>query len=326
MKEALLDTLLGLFDAAGQGAYVSGEQISERLGCSRAAVWKHITALRAQGYEFEAVSRKGYRLLQKPERLTEEKLFSGLKTKKFGHVLKLLDTVTSTQDIAKQIVREGAPEGTVVLAEVQTAGRGRMGRAWHSPAGHGVWMSLILRPPIPLPLTPQLTLLTAVALCRAIRTVSGVHAVIKWPNDILVEGRKVSGILLESTAEDERLSEVIVGMGVSVNLREEDYPPELLLKATSLRIEAGRILNRIELIQEILHELEQLYQLYLTEGFAPIRLLWEALTSSLHRPIRVHTARGVVEGTADSIDELGALRVRQADGELKTIYSGDMEW
>lgn len=304
--------------------YISGEQLSEKLGCSRTAVWKHISALRDQGYSFEAVPRRGYRLTGVPDRYDLAELLSKLHTTRMGRTIKLFDSVESTQTVAHKFASQGAAEGTLVLAEQQTAGRGRMGRSWHSPKGKGVWMSLILRPLVPLQFTPQLTLLVAVALCRAIRQIEPVPVAIKWPNDLLIEGKKVSGILLESSAEDERLKYVIAGIGISVNLRSEDYIGELLEKATSLRITSGAEWSRSELIRTFLEQFEQLYTLYHEEGFEPIRVAWEALTISLGRPLLARTTKGNVEGVAESIDEMGALLVRQSDGTLTKLYSAEI--
>lgn len=304
--------------------YVSGEQLSDWLGCSRTAVWKHISSLRDQGYSFDAIPRKGYRLTGIPDRLSAADLLAGLSTKSMGRTLKLFDSLDSTQSVAHRLAEQGAVEGTLVLAEQQTAGRGRMGRSWHSPKGKGVWMSLVLRPRIPVHFTPQLTLLVAVALCRTIRKIEPLPVAIKWPNDLLIEGKKISGILLESSAEDERLKYVIAGVGISVNLREDDYPDELREIGTSLRIASGKEWSRTELIQSFLEQFETLYELYHAEGFEPIRVAWEALAVSLGKPIRARTPKGSVEGVADSIDEMGALLVRLSDGSVTKLYSAEI--
>lgn len=305
--------------------FLSGEELSRQLNMSRTAVWKHIQGLRREGYEFEAVPRRGYRLRQRPPRLDKSALLAGLTTKVLGRHIHLLDSVESTQTVAHQLVAEGAPEGTLVLAERQTAGRGRMGRKWHSPAGKGIWMSLVLFPHVPLQFVSQLTLLAAVAVCRAIRLHVPVDVGIKWPNDLLVERKKVCGILLESSAEDERLRYVVAGIGISANLSREDYPEELRERATSLLIESGREIDRHRLICEVMRQFEELYELYRKQGFAPIRLLWEALSVSLHRLIRIETREGWVEGTAEAIDEFGALVVRLDNGETRKFYSGDVD-
>ncbi|MBD0380553.1 biotin--[acetyl-CoA-carboxylase] ligase [Paenibacillus sedimenti] len=318
------DRILQLFDEHPD-AYVSGEEISRALNVSRTAIWKHIEALRQAGYEFEAAPRKGYKLVNKPDKWNVTELLAGLRTKILGQKLHVYGEVDSTQTIAHNLVASGAPEGTLVLAETQTAGRGRMGRKWHSPAGKGIWMSLVLTPRIPVYFMPQLTLLCAVALCRSIQKVVQVDIGIKWPNDLLIGGKKVSGILLESSGEDERLKYVIAGIGISANLKLEDYPAELRSIATSLAIESGADIVREQLVQAFLLEFEEMYALYLDKGFAPIRLLWEALSVTLHRPIRTQTPTGIVEGIAESLDDSGALTVVISSGEKVKIYSGDIE-
>ncbi|MCD1260263.1 biotin--[acetyl-CoA-carboxylase] ligase [Paenibacillus athensensis] len=318
------ERILELFQAQPE-VYVSGEELSRRLGCSRTAIWKHIRELREAGYEFEASPRKGYRLLKKPAKLSAAELLSGLATQTMGHKLHIYDEVDSTQLVAHALIAQGASEGTLVLAESQTAGRGRMGRKWHSPPGKGIWMSLVLKPLIPVYFMPQLTLLTAVALCRSIQQVCGADIGIKWPNDLLIGGKKVSGILLESSGEDERLKYVIAGIGISANLLAADYPEELRGIATSLAIETGAEVRREKLIQAFLLEFEELYRLYHEKGFAPIKLLWEALSVSLHRPIRTTTGQGVIEGMAEAIDDSGALIVLTPSGERINVYSGDVE-
>jgi BirA family biotin operon repressor/biotin-[acetyl-CoA-carboxylase] ligase len=307
------------------GSFVSGEQLSRELGCSRTAVWKQIRHLKERGYEFESAPRKGYRLLKTPERLDANAIVSKRKAKLLGRSVKLYDEIDSTQNAALELVRTGAPEGTLVIAEQQTSGRGRMGRPWHSPHGKGIWMSLILKPEIPLAYTPQLTLLVAVALSRAIKYETGASAGIKWPNDLLIGGRKVSGILLETHAEGERLQHLVAGVGISVNLAQQDFPEELHSRATSLLIETGKVTDREALICAFLEQMEELYVLYHKEGFAPIRTLWEALSVTLNRPVRVNVGSNWTEGIAEGIDELGALVVRLENGERAKLFSGEVE-
>ena len=313
-------TLLSLLEAE-PGAYVSGARISRQLNVSRTAVWKHIRKLEADGYTIEAVPRLGYRLVGRPEKLSLAELLPRLETQQFGRHVKLLDEVDSTQNVVRKLAEEGAPEGTLVIAERQTQGRGRLGRSWLSPPGKGVWMSLLLRPQVPLPLTPQLTLLAAVALSRAVAQVVPLAIGIKWPNDLLVDGKKISGILLESAAEDERLKFVVAGLGISVNLDAEDYPEELLQKAASLKMLSGQAVDRVRLIAAVMMEFERLYTLYRLEGFAPIRTLWEAHSVTLHRPAVLHTPEGRLEGVPESLDDMGGLRVRLEGGTIRTVYS-----
>ncbi|WP_373229681.1 biotin--[acetyl-CoA-carboxylase] ligase [Cohnella sp.] len=317
------DSLLSLLEAEA-GEYVSGEEISRKMNVSRTAIWKQVRKLETEGYIIEAVPRLGYRLTGKPSRLSVHELLPKLNTRSFGRNLRLLNTVHSTQDELRGLAEQGAQEGTLVIAEQQTNGRGRMGRSWISPAGKGIWMSLLLRPPVPLPHTPQLTLLAAVALSRAISRIIPIIIGIKWPNDLLVDGKKISGILLESAAEDERLRYVVVGLGVSVNLEPEDYPEELLLKAASLKMVSGSTINRSDLIAAILEEFERLYGLYLDEGFAPIRALWEAHSVTLNQQTQLNTPQGSFVGVPRGLDDMGGLQVELEDGSYRTVYSAEV--
>ncbi|CAM4217498.1 biotin--[acetyl-CoA-carboxylase] ligase [Paenibacillus tarimensis] len=307
-----------------QGEYVSGEQLSRLLNVSRTAVWKHIQKLEEEGYKIEASRKLGYRLVDSPDQITLTSLLPRLTTERLGKSVKLYDEVDSTQNIAHKLAEEGAPEGTIVLAERQLSGRGRLGRTWLSPKGRGVWMSMILRPTIPLPYTPQLTLLTAVALCRALRRLTGLEIGIKWPNDLLIDGRKISGILLESSAEEERLKHVIVGVGISVNLDKQHYTEDMLDRVISLKMAAGRSFDRSEIIAGFLAEYEAVYALYEQEGFAPIRSLWEALSVSLHKPCKLTTPQGIMEGVPVGLADSGALLLMLQDGATVPVFSAEM--
>lgn len=304
--------------------FISGEALSKHLNCSRTAIWKHIQSLRMEGYEFEAVRKKGYRLTTVPPVMRVPTILSKLETKIMGRKIIYAAELDSTQIRAHEMVAQGAIEGTVIIAEQQTQGRGTMGKKWFSPSGKGIWFSMVLKPRIPLQFISQLTLLVSVALCRTIRKVLQVEIGIKWPNDLLIEGKKVSGILLESSGEDERLRYVIAGVGISANLIAEDFPVDLRTKATSLRMAAGEEVNREELLCEFLLEFENLYQLFHEQGFAPIRTLWEALSVSLNCPIEVKTSQGSIEGVAHGLDEMGALVVTLQNGSTQKIYSGDV--
>ncbi|WP_052429601.1 biotin--[acetyl-CoA-carboxylase] ligase [Paenibacillus borealis] len=242
-----------------------------------------------------------------------------------GEIVRM-DSVASTQEEAKKLAENGAPEGTAIMAEEQTGGRGRMGRKWHSPRGKGIWMSLVLRPNLPLSLTPQLTLLAGVAVCTAIREVTGVPAGIKWPNDLLAGGRKICGILLESSLREGGLHYCIAGIGIAVNLTNDDYPAELQGIGTSLLIEGGGIpVDRTRLADAVLEELEYLYTLYIEQGFQPIRELWESMSVTLGRQVCVNTPQGRSEATAVGLDDNGGLRLRNSAGEITSVLSGEIE-
>jgi BirA family biotin operon repressor/biotin-[acetyl-CoA-carboxylase] ligase len=303
--------------------FISGEQLSQSLSCSRTAVWKHIQELKKLGYRFESSPRKGYKLIQKPELFRAVELIAACGSSTLGRHIHLYDKLESTQTEAHRLVANGSGHGTLIIAERQTSGRGRMGRPWHSPAGLGIWMSLVITPQLTLPFAPQITLLTAVALCRTIRKNYQVDIGIKWPNDLLIKGRKVSGILVESSGEDERIRYMVVGVGIGCNLESEDYPEELREIATSLTMETGVRIDRTQLIAGFLQQFEELYGLYLEKGFAPIRTLWESLSVSLHKPIHILSGGEWIEGIALGIDEMGALIIRQSNGEALHVYSGE---
>ncbi|ALV01752.1 biotin--[acetyl-CoA-carboxylase] ligase [Bacillus velezensis] len=323
MGSTLRTRLIDLFSEAGDG-FISGQKISDALGCSRTAVWKHIEELRKEGYEVEAVRRKGYRLIKKPGKLSESEIRFGLKTEVLGKQLHYRDVLPSTQKTAHELANDGAPEGTLVVADKQTAGRGRMARVWHSQEGNGIWMSLILRPDVPLQKTPQLTLLSAVAVVQAIEAFTGVQAAIKWPNDLMIHGKKAVGILTELQAEEDRVRSVILGIGINVNQQETDFPGELQDIATSLSMEAGEKIDRAGLIQEILLTFEKRYQDYLNHSFTPIKLLWESYAVGLGNELRARTLQGTFYGKSLGIDDEGVLLLETRDG-IKKIYSADIE-
>src|SRR5919198_2054958 len=231
------------FLAEAGDEFVSGEAISDKLGLSRAAVWKHVEALRAQGYRIDAVPARGYRLAGIPDRLGALELRPLLNTHDLGQVVHWHDEVGSTNDLAKALADDGAAHGEVVVAEAQSAGRGRRGRSWPSPPGRNLYLSAVLRPDLPPARAPELTLVASVALCQAVRQ-ADVAASIKWPNDLLVGGRKLGGILLEMAAEPDQIQWVVLGIGVNVNGRPEDFPEEVRPIATSMAIERGRPVPR----------------------------------------------------------------------------------
>lgn len=302
----------------------SGEEISRRLGCSRAAVWKHIEELRQEGYEIEARPRSGYRLIYRPDRLAPEEISIHLKTETFGREIRYLFSTPSTQIEAHQWAREGAQEGALVVAEEQRNGRGRMGKNWHSPPKSGIWMSLILRPKIPLSHAPQLTLLVSVAVQEALMEETALPISIKWPNDLLLNGKKVCGILTELRGEQDQIHYVIVGIGMNVNMEKEDFPSQLQTIATSLSLEKGEQIHRASLLATILKKLECYYHLYLQEGFGPIQAKWEQKAGMLGKKITARTLQGTYLGVARSLNEHGALLLETEQG-IVPVYSADIE-
>jgi BirA family transcriptional regulator, biotin operon repressor / biotin---[acetyl-CoA-carboxylase] ligase len=324
VQSQLRKDLLDAFTNA-DGAYLSGQHIADLIGCSRTAVWKHIEELRKEGFELEAVRRKGYRIVKTPEKITADELRLGLMTNFIGKNIYYEESVESTQKIAHRLAYENAPEGTVIIAEEQLSGRGRMDRKWHSPKYTGIWMSMILRPNIPLPKSPQLTLLAAVAIVQAIEDATGLLPEIKWPNDILIKGKKVTGILTELQAEADRINSIIIGIGMNVNQTKEDFTSELQEIATSLLLEKGEKVSRADLIKSIFINLEKLYLLYLKEGFLPIKLLWEGYAISIGKKITARTLTHSIIGKAQGITDDGVLMIEDEQGKIHHVYSADIE-
>lgn len=306
--------------------FISGEVLSQICNCTRTAVWKHIEELRQEGYVFEAVRKSGYRLLSSPDSLSAEEVMASMKTERIGKNVIAFDSVVSTQLLAHEAARKGAPEGTLVVADQQTGGKGRLGRPWHSPKGTGIWMSLILRPSIPLPKTPQMTLLTAVAVAKTIEQEIGIDAKIKWPNDIFVNGKKVCGILTELHAEADRVIYLVIGPGINVNTSESDFPDYLKDVGTSLKIASGREVRRAAFIQSFCLEFERLYDLYLQEGFASIKEQWEKQSMSLGKQVTMRTVQQTIQGKAIGLDEEGVLLLEDLDGVVHKVYSADLEY
>ncbi|WP_185806885.1 biotin--[acetyl-CoA-carboxylase] ligase [Bacillus sp. HMF5848] len=325
MQTDIRKTLLRIFSDAN-GDFVSGERISRELGCSRTAVWKHMEDLRKEGFKLEGIRKLGYRIIDKPDKITANEITLGLQTDILGRHIHFEEEVDSTQKIAQRLALEGVPEGTIVVAEAQTAGRGRLNRHWHSPRKTGVWMSLILRPQIAPQKAPQLTLLTAVAVAQAIEEVIDVMPQIKWPNDILIKEKKAIGILTEMQAEADRIGSVIIGIGVNCNQEKGEFPEDITNIATSLAIEANKRIDRSLLIQSILHNFEKLYITYLEHGFTTIKILWESYAISLGKKIKVQSLAQVTEGTALGITDDGVLLIETADGQIHKVYSGDIHF
>jgi BirA family biotin operon repressor/biotin-[acetyl-CoA-carboxylase] ligase len=310
------------FLAEAADDYVSGEAISDKLGLTRAAVWKHVEALRSHGYRIDAVPARGYRLIEVPDKLTPLELRPLLNTHDVGQVLHWYEEIGSTNDRARELAEEGAEHGEVVIAEAQTAGRGRRGRLWASPARKNLYFSVILRPDLPPARAPELTLVASVALCDALRQ-AGVQAGIKWPNDLLASERKIAGILTELAAEADRVHWVVIGAGINVNARGEDFPEELRGEATSVLLERGEPAPRALFAAACLTALEGWIDRHAEEGFAVVREAWRERSTTLGREVTVRTDGREIVGIAEDIDEAGALLVRGPAG-LERILAGDV--
>ena len=317
-------TILRLFREAGRG-FVSGELISRELQVSRTAVWKHINGLRAAGYKIEAIPSQGYHLLSSPDILSLEEVREKLNTTRIGRQLVCLPETVSTNADAFHLAEEGAEEGTTVIADAQNGGKGRRGRVWSSPAGVNLYCSVVLRPEIMPHEAPQLTFLSAVAVARAIEGTTALNPEIKWPNDVLINGRKVAGLLNEMSAETDRVNFVILGIGANLNMTQAQFPADLRSPATSLLLEQGLPVNRAQFAARMLGELDRLYMDFLQHGFGPVRDEWQQRCNANGREVVVSEA-GVetVRGMFDGIDGDGALMLRFPDGTVERILSGDV--
>ncbi len=310
------------FLAEAADEFVSGEAISDKLGLTRAAVWKHVEALRGQGYRIDAIPARGYRLAGIPDRLTALELRPLLNTHDLGRVVHWFEELGSTNDRAKELADEGAEHGEVVVAEAQTAGRGRRGRSWASPARKNLYFSVVLRPDLPPSRAPELTLVASLAICDALRQ-AGVEAGIKWPNDLLAGGKKIAGILTELAADPDRVDWVVLGVGVNVNARREDFPEDVRPDATSVLLERGQAAPRGLFAAACFTALESWLDRHAEEGFAAIRDAWRERSVTLGREVAVKVHGRELAGVAEDLDETGALLVRTPAG-VERILSGDV--
>lgn len=317
-------TILRLFREAGNN-FVSGELISRELTVSRTAVWKHINGLRDAGYVIEAVPSRGYLLVSTPNILSEEEVREKLHGEIIGQRLICLPETASTNADAFRLAEDGAVEGTVVIADAQSGGKGRMGRVWSSPPGINLYCSVILRPSVKPHQAPQLTFLSAVAVARAIELTTALKPEIKWPNDILIHGRKVAGLLNEMSSETDGINFVILGIGVNLNMSAAQFPVDVRTPATSLLLEQGRPVSRAQFAAIMLNELDRLYGDFLLYGFDPVRDEWQLRCNANGHEVSVsdggaETLRGMFNG----IDGDGAMLVRLPSGMVERILSGDV--
>jgi len=310
------------FLAEATDEFVSGEAISGKLGFTRAAVWKHVEALRGRGYRIDAIPARGYRLVGVPDRLTALEIRPLLNTHDLGQVVHSYDELTSTNDRAKELADEGAEHGEVVVAEAQTSGRGRRGRTWVSPPRKNLYFSVVLRPDLPPARAPELTLVASVAISEALQQ-AGVDARIKWPNDLLASGKKIAGILTELAADPDRVEWVVLGVGVNLNARAEDFPADVRGEATSILLERGQPAPRALFAAACFTALEGWLDRHAEGGFAAIREAWRERSATLGREVSVRLDDREIVGTAEDLDETGALLVRTPAG-LERILSGEV--
>ncbi|QDI89978.1 biotin--[acetyl-CoA-carboxylase] ligase [Salicibibacter halophilus] len=320
MKHNLLQVLTEMKDA-----YVSGQQLSDRLGVSRTAVWKHMENLREEGYVIEAVPRKGYQLKERPEALSQAEIKAGLPTKSIGQTTLFKPKVTSTQTLAKEAYREGTAHGTAVVASEQTGGKGRMERPWQSPEQTSISVSIVVKPDISLREAPQLTLVTAVAVAETLQQTTQLPVQIKWPNDIYINDRKVSGILTEMQAEADKMQMMIVGIGLNINQKQTHFHEDLQEKATSLYAESGKEWPRAQILQALFISFEKWYDAWIENGFADIREAWESYAALYTQPVKAMQGNQTVVGHMLGINREGVLQLKDQDGKIHLIYSGDLE-
>jgi BirA family transcriptional regulator, biotin operon repressor / biotin---[acetyl-CoA-carboxylase] ligase len=317
--------LAGLLTLLAENAtiVVSGARIAKEIGVSRSTVWRWVTRLRELGVRVKGQQRTGYFLEKVPDILTPDMLRQHLKGSLFGKRIYHFFKTDSTNRVALELGHAGEPEGAVVVAEEQTAGRGRAGRAWHSEHAAGIYATLLLRPRLAPVQAPLLTMMAGLSAHAAIQAQTGLTVDLKWPNDLLINGKKVGGILTEMHAEPGQIRFVIVGIGLNVN--QEKFAGELGAIATSLRLEAGKAQSRLELLVRLLREFENDYNQFLREGAASITKKFVAISSYAQgRRVRVTNGTESFAGTTAGLGPEGLLQVRRDDGAVVTVIAGDV--
>jgi len=320
--------LLAAFRAADDG-YMTGPELSHRLGVARATVGRHIEELRSLGFDIQHQPSLGYRLIASPDILFAEDIQYRLGKTVIGRQVLVYERTASTNDLVERLALDGAAEGVVVFAESQMRGRGRMGRSWASPRGKGLWFSTLLRPKLPMSSVGRLTIAASVAIARAIHEQTGLAAEIKWPNDVFIGGRKCAGILAELRTELDAIKFIVLGIGLDVNCEAGDFPPEVGGIATSLKMELARQgrepVLRGDLAVALLRELDHTCKLAGDDsGFDDIRREWARLSSTLGKRVALQIGPHRLEGFAQALDEDGSLLVRCDNGRIEHVVSGDV--
>lgn len=316
MQKKILDILLNTDD------FISGQEISERLGVSRQAVWKSINALKEKGYEIQSVTNRGYRLVSSPNYLNESSLKSLLHNKIIGKNLIVLDSVDSTNDCLKKLGNEGSENGTVVVAREQTKGKGRLGRTWQSKKDDGIAFSVLLRPNVAPSEVSAITPLAGLAVCKAIREYTKLDCVIKWPNDIIVGRKKLVGILTEMSAEFDAVEYVITGIGI--NIDHTSFPEEIAFKATSLLLETGRHIDKNEFLACVLEHLENEFVKNNLELTPTALSEYTDLCATVGRSVTFQRGTRRISGMAVGVSEHGELKVMMSDGTICLVNSGEV--
>ncbi|MCX7714965.1 MAG: biotin--[acetyl-CoA-carboxylase] ligase [Clostridia bacterium] len=298
--------------------HISGETISERLGISRSAVWKYINKLKEEGYIIDSVTNKGYKLVGLPDILSSEEIKDGLATSFVGQTVYFFPETDSTNNCAK--AQANSADGSLFITEKQNSGKGRLGKSWSSPYGTGIWMSILLKPDILPSQVPKLTLVAGLAVCNALKK-SDINAQIKWPNDIVINGKKVCGILTEMSAEIEKVNFVICGIGVNVNT--ENFPNDISQTATSIFIETKQKQNRKKILQDILYEFEDMYLIFLNQGIASLLPAYKENCVTLNKIVSVIFRDKTITAEAIDIDEDGSLIIFH-NGSRLAVNSGEV--
>ncbi|OFI01495.1 bifunctional ligase/repressor BirA [Clostridium acetireducens DSM 10703] len=304
--------------------FISGQDISNKLGVSRTAIWKGINQLKEEGYEIESVSRKGYKLIQIPDILNYEEIKEYLNTKYIGRNINYFETIDSTNIKAKELALQGEKEGTVIISEEQTLGKGRLGRGWASPKYKGIWMSLILKPNIDIMKAPKITQIGAAAIVKALREMN-IKSFVKWPNDIVLNNKKICGILTEMSGELNRISYVIMGIGINVNINKEDFSEEIRAVATSLKEEVGHKISRKELVGKVLNNFEYLYYKFVNEeNFKETIDICKSHSALIGKQIKVINNKSTKIAKAVDLNDEGELVVQYENGDMEYLVSGEV--
>ncbi len=300
-----------------EGQYLSGALLCSEIGISRAAIWKHVRSLRQNGYQISALPNRGYRLDREPDLLNIEKFKQ--------RSIYYYQAVDSTNLTARLLAEEGAPNYSIVVAEEQKNGRGRLGRSWFSPKANGLWFSILLRPRMLIPTqAAPVTLVAAAVLANQINNQYGLPMKVKWPNDLLIRGKKAGGILTELKGELDQIEYLIIGIGLNINQQEQDFPKGLRKVATSLHIESGKLFNRTDLLLSFRDNLVKAFNLFLNEGFVPFYMPWKKYNITLGQRVTLSWQGGLLQGKALHLTKEGALQIQDNRGEIHTINYGEL--
>jgi BirA family biotin operon repressor/biotin-[acetyl-CoA-carboxylase] ligase len=318
MKEKILHLLKN-----NEKNFVSGQKISEGLGVSRTSIWKYINALKEDGYEIESVSKRGYRLVSSPDILTFEEISESLHTKYIGKSIMYFQSLDSTNNKAKELANQ-LEDGSIIISEEQTAGKGRLGRNWVSPKYKGIWMSILLKPDVEPMNVPKVTQIGAAAVIKTLEELN-IKAQVKWPNDIVLNNKKLCGILTEMSGELNLVNYVIMGIGINVNIDEDDFPQEVKAIATSLKFELGKYITRKNLVINLLNNFEKLYDEFITEGTINKSIdICRKNSILLGRDVKIISRGNETLARAIDLNEDGELIVQFTDGIIKNIFSGEV--